>query len=288
MTRSMTAFARQESTASWGNLTLEIRSVNHRYLELFIRLPDELRVLEGRLREVIQKHLQRGKVDCQVRYQPAALGAQDVQINRELVMQLAKACEQIAAIFPEHQPVDPLEVLRWPDVLQAPQVAAEELHQSLLQLMDKALQEMVAMRQREGDKLKQLLVQRLELMSQVVTQVREAMPEIKQLQREKLLTRLQEIKAEVSPDRLEQELVFTAQKIDVDEELDRLTTHIAEVKHILQQSDAVGRRLDFLMQELNREANTLGSKSIDIRTSNAAMELKVLIEQMREQVQNIE
>lgn len=288
MTRSMTAFARTEIAESWGSLTLEIRSVNHRYLELFIRLPDELRVLEGRLREVIQKHVQRGKVDCQVRYQPAALGAQDVNINHELVAQLAKACEQITQIFPKHQLVNPLDVLRWPDVLQAPQVAADLLHQTLLELMDKALQEMVAMRKREGDKLKQLLLQRLELMGQVVTQVRAAMPEIKQLQREKLLSRLQEIKAEVSADRLEQELVFTAQKIDVDEELDRLVTHIAEAKHILQQTEAVGRRLDFLMQELNREANTLGSKSIDIRTSNAAMELKVLIEQMREQVQNIE
>jgi uncharacterized protein (TIGR00255 family) len=284
----MTAFARQEFAGSWGTLTLEIRSVNHRYLELFIRLPDELRVLEGRLREIVQKHLQRGKVDCQVRYQPAALGAQDVQINRELVQQLARACEQITIIFPKHQPVNPLDVLRWPDVLQAPQVAVDVLHQTLLQLMDKALHEMVAMRKREGDKLKHLLLQRLELMSQVVSQVRSAMPEIKQLQREKLLSRLQEIKTEVSPDRLEQELVFTAQKIDVDEELDRLITHIAEVKHILQQTEPVGRRLDFLMQELNREANTLGSKSIDIRTSNAAMELKVLIEQMREQVQNIE
>ena len=159
MTRSMTAFARAEIAESWGSLTLEIRSVNHRYLELFIRLPDELRVLEGRLREVMQKHLQRGKVDCQVRYQPAALGAQDVQINRELVAQLARACEQIATMFPAHQPVDPLEVLRWPDVLQAPQVAADVLHQTLLQLMDKALHEMVAMRKREGDKLKHLLLQ---------------------------------------------------------------------------------------------------------------------------------
>lgn len=288
MIRSMTAFARQEWTGPWGGLSLELRSVNHRYLELAFRLPDELRPQEGRLREQIQQQLQRGKVDCTVRYQPAAAGAQGLQINQALVRQLATVCDEVNGMFPEHRPVSALEILRWPEVLQAPQVDPEELQRTLLQLLDKALQELLAMRQREGDKLKQLILQRLDSMAQIVTQVRAALPEIRQLYREKLLARLQELKLDVNTDRFEQELALLAQKMDVDEELDRLVTHVGEVRHVFASKEPVGRRLDFLMQEFNREANTLGSKSVDIRTTNASVDLKVLIEQIREQVQNIE
>jgi uncharacterized protein (TIGR00255 family) len=288
MIRSMTAFARSESTNPWGTLTLELRSVNHRYLEMAFRLPDEFRLHEGRLRELIQQQLQRGKVDCTLRYQPAGVDAKGLQVNQVLVQELAKACEQIHAVFHEHRPVSAMEVLRWPEVLQALQVDPEVMQQTLLKLVSKALQEMLAMRQREGDKLKQLIGQRLEAMHAIVLQVRTVLPEIRQLYREKLLVRLQDLKIDFNTERFEQELVLLAQKMDVDEELDRLTTHVSEIRHVLQSKEPVGRRLDFLMQELNREANTLGSKSVDIRTTNASVDLKVLIEQMREQVQNIE
>jgi len=288
MIRSMTAFARSEATNPWGTLTLELRSVNHRYLEMAFRLPDEFRLHEGRLRELIQQQLQRGKVDCTLRYQPAGVDAKGLQVNQVLVQELAKACEQIHAVFHEHRPVSAMEVLRWPEVLQALQVDPEVMQQTLLKLVSKALQEMLAMRQREGDKLKQLIGQRLEAMHAIVLQVRTVLPEIRQLYREKLLVRLQDLKIDFNTERFEQELVLLAQKMDVDEELDRLTTHVSEIRHVLQSKEPVGRRLDFLMQELNREANTLGSKSVDIRTTNASVDLKVLIEQMREQVQNIE
>ena len=288
MIRSMTAFARSELTNPWGTLALELRSVNHRYLETSFRLPDEFRPHEGRLRELIQQLLQRGKVDCTVRYQPAGVDAKGLQVNQELVQELARACAQIHSVFKEHRAVSALEVLRWPEVLQATQVDPEVLQQTLMKLMNKALQDMLAMRQREGDKLKQLIMQRLESMHEIVTQVRAVLPEIRQLYREKLLTRLQDLKIDFNTERFEQELVLLAQKMDVDEELDRLTTHISEIRHVLQSKEPVGRRLDFLMQELNREANTLGSKSVDIRTTNASVDLKVLIEQMREQVQSIE
>ncbi len=288
MIRSMTAFARSESTNPWGTLTLELRSVNHRYLETSFRLPDELRPHEGRLRELIQQLLQRGKVDCTVRYQPAGVDAKGLQVNQQLVQELARACEQIHTVFKEHRAVSALEVLRWPEILQAPQVDPDELQQALMKLVNKALQEMLSMRQREGDKLKQLILTRLDAMHEIVTQVRAVLPEIRQLYREKLLARLQDLKIDFNTERFEQELVLLAQKMDVDEELDRLTTHISEIRHVLQSKEPVGRRLDFLMQELNREANTLGSKSVDIRTTNASVDLKVLIEQIREQVQNIE
>ena len=288
MIRSMTAFARQEKVEVWGSLALELRSVNHRYLELMMRLPDELRVHEGRLRELIQQQLQRGKVDCVVRYQPAAMGSNELQVNAELVKQLVHACNTVNEMFVEHRPVSPLEVLRWPDVLQAPHVDPDVLQHTLQQLLGQALKELLAMRQREGDKLSQIILQRLEAMQNIVTQVRDVLPEIRQLYREKLQMRLQEFKLDLNTERIEQELVLLAQKMDVDEELDRLKTHISEVRHVLSSKDPVGRRLDFLMQELNREANTLGSKSVDIRTTNASVDLKVLIEQVREQVQNIE
>lgn len=288
MIRSMTAFARQEIAEPWGVLTLELRSVNQRYLDVSFRLPEEIRVIETKLREGIQKALSRGKVDCTVRYQPQQAGAEDIQLDDKLIQQLANASAQVEKHFSEIRPVSALEVMRWPGVLQTPEVEAEVLHSAALKLLDGALQDLIKAREREGEKLKKILEQRCDGISEIVVVVGKLVPEIKANWRERLMTRLSEIKGELDDTRLEQELAFMAQKVDVDEEIDRLNTHIDEVKRVLQQSKPVGRRLDFLMQELNREANTLGSKSTDARTGTASVDLKVLIEQMREQVQNIE
>ncbi len=288
MIRSMTAFARQEIAEPWGVLTLELRSVNQRYLDVSFRLPEEIRVVETKLREGIQKALSRGKVDCTVRYQPQQAGAEDIQLDDKLIQQLANASVQVEKHFSEVRPVSALEVMRWPGVLQTPEVEAEVLHGAALKLLDDALKDLIKAREREGEKLKQILEQRCDGISEIVIEVGKLVPEIKANWRERLMTRLSEIKGELDDTRLEQELAFMAQKVDVDEEIDRLNTHIDEVKRVLQQSKPVGRRLDFLMQELNREANTLGSKSTDARTGTASVDLKVLIEQMREQVQNIE
>ena len=275
MIRSMTAFARQEVAESWGVLTLELRSVNQRYLDVSFRLPEEIRVIETKLREGIQKALSRGKVDCTVRYQPQQAGAGDIQLDNKLIQQLATASAQVEKHFSDTRPVSALEVMRWPGVLQTPEVDAEVLHSAALKLLQDALKELIKAREREGEKLKQILEQRCDGISEIVVEVGKLVPEIKANWRERLMTRLNEIKGELDDARLEQELAFMAQKVDVDEEIDRLNTHIEEVKRVLQQSKPVGRRLDFLMQELNREANTLGSKSTDARTGTASVDLKV-------------
>ena len=288
MIRSMTAFARQEISEPWGQLTLELRSVNHRYLDISLRLPEELRVLETRIREAIAQGLSRGKVDVNMRYQPEQQLSDEITLNGPLLEQLAAATHRVETYFTQTRPLSPLEVMRWPGVLQMPQVATDVLHNTAMQLVDVALQEMIRGREREGEKLKALLEQRCDGIDSIVSEVKTLVPEIKQSWREKLLAKLEEFKADIDEGRLEQELAFMAQKIDVDEEIDRLITHVNEVRRVLQHNKPVGRRLDFLMQELNREANTLGSKSSDARTGTASVDLKVLIEQMREQVQNIE
>ncbi len=288
MIRSMTAFARQERVAPWGTLTLELRSVNHRYLDVSLRLPEELRVLETRLRDGIQQGLNRGKVDCSIRFQPQQQTSDDISLDVDLMKKLAEACQQVTSCFDATRPVSPLEVIRWPGVMQTPEVDPDELHQACLGLLQDALKEMIRVREGEGEKLKAVIEQRCDGIEQIVKDVQILVPEIKQNWRDRLLSRLEEIKTELDESRLEQELAYMAQKIDVDEEIDRLITHINEVRRVLKQNKPVGRRLDFLMQELNREANTLGSKSTDARTGSASVDLKVMIEQMREQVQNIE
>ena len=288
MIRSMTAFARQECNDTWGSLTLELRSVNHRYLEISLRLPEELRVLEGKVRERLQQGLNRGKVDCQVRYQAPEHATGELQLDTILLEQLARASEQLKQYFPEQRPVSALEVMRWPGVLQMPEVDPELLHNKTLSLLGTALDELVRGREREGEKLAETIRQRCDGVLAIVAQMRELIPDIKQGWRDKLEARLAEFKGEMDNGRLEQEMAIMAQKIDVEEELDRLQTHVAEVQRVLRHDKPIGRRLDFLMQELNREANTLGSKSVDARTGTASVDLKVLIEQMREQVQNIE
>ncbi|WP_271272429.1 YicC/YloC family endoribonuclease [Aliamphritea hakodatensis] len=287
MTRSMTAFARQEVQHSWGSLTWEVRSVNHRYLEPHLRLPESLRDLEGPLREQLRKNLSRGKVECTLRFVPEAQ-SQTLTVNQDFAGELVAAAQQVASIIPNAQTLDPLEVLRWPGVLQDTKLDMDAVKKAGLELFSKALAELIDNRGREGAELANLIDQRLDAITDIVTDVRAKLPGILTKQRENLQARLDELQAELDPTRLEQEMVILAQKADVDEEMDRLNTHVQEVKRVLKQKGPIGRRLDFLMQELNREANTLSSKSIVSDTTQSAVELKVLIEQMREQIQNIE
>jgi len=284
----MTAFARCEAQASFGVLTWEIRSINHRYLEVGLRAPEELRGLEARVRDVVAKQLQRGKVDCTLRFQSHADIAPEVPVNEELAQRLIQACARIQALMPQAAPFSALDVLRWPGVLNVTQTDTQEIQERALSLLTETLAELVTTRAREGDKLRDFLAERCTAMRTIVTQVQTRLPEIAQRIREKLHKRLEELLAEVDQARLEQELAHLAQKMDVAEEIGRLLAHFSEIDHLLKQKDPVGRRLDFLMQELHREANTLGSKSADIDTTRASVDLKVNIEQMREQVQNIE
>ncbi len=288
MIRSMTSFARCEAQGEWGSMQLELRSVNHRYLELNLRLPEELRVLESKIRERVNQRLGRGKVDCNMRFQPPTEQSGELSINEELVKKLAHASREVDALLYNPSPVSSLEVMQWPGVLQTPGLDEGQLRSEALILLDCAIDEMEQDRGREGEKLKAIILKRCDAAEEVVSAVKARLPEVLKGVRNRLQERLEELKAELDEARLEQEMVIAAQKLDVDEEMDRLETHIAEVRNVLESVKPVGRRLDFLMQELNREANTLGSKSADSETTRASVELKVLIEQMREQVQNIE
>ncbi|MFC6670766.1 YicC/YloC family endoribonuclease [Marinobacterium aestuariivivens] len=287
MTRSMTAFTRQETQSDWGSLVWEIRSVNHRYLEPHLRLPESLRELEGALREQLRKSLSRGKVECTLRFVPETQ-QQTLSVDRDFAAQLIAAAQDLRTLMTDSQPLNPLEVLRWPGVMRESELDMEAVKKASLALFSQALKDLAEGRSREGAELAQLIEMRLDGIEQVVAQVRKRLPEILQAQRDNLRSRLAELQEELDENRLEQEIALLAQKADVDEELDRLGTHVQEVRRVLKQKDPIGRRLDFLMQELNREANTLSSKSIVADTTQCAVELKVLIEQMREQIQNIE
>ncbi|GGC11826.1 hypothetical protein GCM10011352_42830 [Marinobacterium zhoushanense] len=287
MTRSMTAFARQELHREWGTLTWEIRSVNHRYLEPHLRLPDSLRDLEGSLREKLRTSLSRGKVECTLRF-VAEAGAQTLNVDQARAQEVIAAATQVRALMPDSAPLDTFQVLGWPGVLAETELDMEMIKGEALKLFDGALTDLSAGREREGTELSQLIQQRLDSISEIVAEVRVLMPKILAAQRDAMRARIEEMKIDADPMRLEQELVLIAQRADVDEEMDRLDTHVQEVRRVLAQKGPVGRRLDFLMQELNREANTLSSKSIVASTTQRAVELKVLIEQMREQIQNIE
>jgi uncharacterized protein (TIGR00255 family) len=287
MIRSMTAFASAETETPWGALSFELRSVNHRYLEVSPRLPDELRALEPALRERVAAKLTRGKVDVNLRFRPAEAGATEIRLNDAMLDRL----ERVAAVLGERFPklaTDFTRVLEWPGVIVREELDQDGLRQATLDLLERGLDDMLATRQREGERLVVFLRERLDGLASIVAQVREWLPEIRAGLRAKLEGKLAEIKQAAEPGRLEQELVLQLSRIDVDEELDRLTAHIAEARRILGSPEPAGRRLDFLMQEFNREANTLASKSIDTRTTKAGVDLKVLIEQVREQVQNIE
>lgn len=288
MIQSMTAFARAQIQGNYGSILCECRSINHRYLELSLRLPDVFHELEGRMRERVRQHIQRGKVECLVRYQPANAADTDMTVNHDLLKKLLHTHESIAALLKNPAPINPTHLLQWPGVLQMPEADISSIQEQVLAVLETTLLDLVQARYREGKTLQQLLLQRLDAMVLELEKVRVRLPDILRGQRERLLTRFTEANVSCDSLRLEQELVLYAQKIDISEELDRIETHIAEVRRILAKGEAMGRRLDFLMQELNREANTLGSKSVDSETTKASVELKVLIEQMREQVQNIE
>lgn len=288
MTASMTAFSRQQSEQEWGSLTWEIRSVNHRYLETSVRLPEVFRGMENSVREAVRKNLSRGKVECQLRYQSNDSGSGEISINEALVEQLVGANRAIQKQLEADSTVSSMELLRWPGVIAEAQIDSSELESAALSLFRTALEDLVATRQREGTELEGFLQQRIQSIREIVADLRDKMPTILAAQRQSLLDKLAELKAELEPTRLEQEVALLAQKADVDEELDRLNAHLDEVARVLSTKGQKGRRLDFLMQELNREANTLSSKSIVVETTRGAVELKVLIEQMREQIQNIE
>ena len=287
MPSSMTAFARQTIECDWGTAAWEIRSVNHRYLETNFRMPETVRDIEMGLRELARKHLQRGKVDCSLQLNIATkTGAVDV--NQALTDQYISVCEQLANQMENPAPVSPVDILKWPGALKEPEVDKDALKQALTTLFEDTLIQLEEGRGREGEKLKALIAQRLDAITSEVDTVRTKLPQLLAAQKQKIIDRLHEVSADLNSDRLEQELVFLAQKADVDEELDRLDTHLSEIRQVLNRREPIGRRLDFLMQELNREANTLASKSIASDTTQSSVELKVLIEQMREQIQNIE
>jgi uncharacterized protein (TIGR00255 family) len=287
MIHSMTAFARAEQASANGTLSWELRSVNHRYLEPHLRLPESFRDLEGAVREALRNGLSRGKVECTLRFSDDNAG-KALQVDLERAAQLVAAAESVAGLIKQPAALNPLEVLGWPGVLVADAADPQALNQSALSLFTEALNELKNGREREGSELAKLLNERLDSILEQVVALRELVPQMLAGQRQKILDRCAEMQAELEPQRLEQELVLLAQKSDVAEELDRLSTHVNEVRRVLKTGGQAGRRLDFLMQELNREANTLGSKAFDTRSTNAAVNLKVLIEQMREQVQNIE
>lgn len=286
MIHSMTGYARKEFKGDWGTAVWEIRSVNQRYLETYLRLPEQLRGLEPILRERFRKQLERGKVECNLRFE-SQTNAGQLQINEALAEQLIDSALWVIDRAGQGQ-LNPLDVLRWPGVMAAPEQDMDELNTRLLAGFDEVLGLFIESRQSEGDKLKEVIEQRLDGIEGEVTKVRAFMPQILDWQRQKLIDRLAEAKLELDPTRVEQEIILLAQRIDVAEELDRLGMHIAETRKILKKGGACGRRLDFMMQEFNRESNTLGSKSINAETTQSAVELKVLIEQMREQIQNIE
>ncbi len=287
MIRSMTAYASAERAAPFGTLACELRTVNHRYLEISPRLPDELRSFESALRERIATRLSRGKVDITVRLRAEAGSGEGLRVNGAVLSRLSELALDMEQRFPRMS-IQFTELLRFPGVLQQAETDADAMQAALLDVLDQALTALGDTRAREGAKLGEMLSERLDGIERIVADVRSWMPEIRTALRARLETRLADIRQPADPGRLEQELVLQITRMDVDEELDRLSTHITEARRVLALKEPIGRRLDFLMQEFNREANTLGSKSVDSRSTNAAVELKVLIEQMREQVQNIE
>ncbi len=288
MIHSMTAFARESGTTERGVLTVELRSVNHRYLDCSFKLPDFLRPLEPLLREAAGKVLARGKLDCLIRLQAHAAAEGELRVNEAQLDALLDAAQLVAEKLPDIRPPTALEVLQFPGICHADESSDEAVQKSAAELFRRAVEALVENRRREGEKLAAMILDRLSQVEQEVQATRELLPGLKQQQRERILARIGELGVDIERDRLEQELVYLAQKADVDEELDRLEAHIGEVRRTLEKGGPCGRRLDFLMQEFNREANTLSSKSNAGSTTRNAVELKVLIEQMREQIQNIE
>lgn len=289
MINSMTGYARQQHLITDKlQVTIEIRSVNHRYLELSLRLPDALGPIEQRLRNLIKARMQRGKVDCSIKLNENEDQQAGLSLNQPLITSLLTQCATLQQQISHPSPFSALDLLRWPGVITRTEALNESVHESLVRAFEITLDDFCASRQREGAQLKGLIQERLASMRHHIRQVQRRLPEITQLYRQKLLQRLAELKLDLQQERIEQEVLLLAQKIDISEEVDRISAHCNEIEHILDTGSAIGRRLDFLMQELNRESNTLASKSNHIDNTRAAIELKVLIEQMREQIQNIE
>ncbi len=285
---SMTGFARREVSGPWGTLVCELRSVNHRFLEVGFRLPDELRQAESELRQQLAKEVKRGKVDCSMSYRRAQGGDAALEVDEGALERLTSRVRDVARLLPDGHMVNVLDVLRWPGVLRDQTEAGEELLLGARRLFGETVADLVASRAREGVRLRELLEQRCDALDALVAQVRARLPNVHARVRTRLNDRIAELQASIDQERLEQELALLLQRLDVDEELDRLTGHITEIRRVIRGNDAAGRRLDFLMQELNREANTLSSKSQDLETTRSAVDMKVVIEQMREQVQNVE
>ena len=288
MLRSMTAFARTELQHDQAGVQWEIRSVNHRYLDVGVRLPEDLRRLEPKVRERIGTRLRRGKVDCTLRVLPAPAEAGGLSVDRDLAARVANGAREVAGLLPDPAPVSPVDILRWPGVVRAQTPDPELIERIVLDELDRALSDLVAMREREGARIDTMIRERLGDLEVETGRVREILPAIVQAYGERMRARIEELDAAVDEGRVEQELALLAQRMDVAEELDRLEAHADEIRTTIARPDPAGRRLDFLMQELNREANTLGSKSAAVATSRVSIDLKVLIEQMREQIQNVE
>jgi len=284
----MTGFARHETTGSWGTLVCELRSVNHRFLETGFRLPDELRSAEGELRARLARQLRRGKVDCSLQFRRQHGVGGPLEVDVIALERLLAAVTVVTRVLRQPSSVSALDVLRWPGILREDSASSEELLTAAYAVFTATLEELVAARAREGARLRELLDQRCTALEALVADVHARLPEVHAHVRARLESRLAELTTSVDVGRLEQELALLLQRLDVDEELDRLRGHIEEVRRVIGGSEPAGRRLDFLMQELNREANTLSSKSQDLETTRAAVDMKVLIEQMREQVQNAE
>ncbi len=288
MLKSMTAYARQQQQSTWGSLTWELRSVNHRYLEISARLPEELRELEPQLRELVGSRLKRGKVECNLRFKASENISDTLEINEETAKALLKACHQLEGHMMNAARLNPLEILQWPGILKPLETNFKEVKSAALDLLSVSLDDLIATREREGERIHEMIQSRSDKIAKLSQSLAKQRGTVQEKMRAKLQIRLNEIAIETDHGRLEQELVYLAQKQDIDEELDRLDAHLKEVNGVLQRDEPIGRRLDFLMQELNREANTLGAKTSDVESSGASVELKVLIEQMREQIQNIE
>ena len=292
MFNSMTGFARAEFASEYGNLSWEVRSVNHRYLEINFRLPEEVRRLEPELRKHLQNTFTRGKIDCSLRYQLSDTQSAALEVNEPLLESLLDQIKQVNHKITSHNyepaAASAVDVLAWPGVVRTAETDMQTFNEHCVQLFKEATQQLFEMRTTEGQRLQEGLQQRCKEIGVIVKKVHARLPEVLTSIREKLQQRIQELSTEVDQNRFEQELVYLTQKLDIAEELDRMESHLKEMNNIFKRKDAVGRRLDFLMQEFHREANTLGSKSADIETTQASVDLKVLIEQMREQVQNIE
>ena len=288
MIASMTGFARHERAGPFGTLVCEIRSVNHRYLDATLRLPDSCRALETELRQALARDLKRGKVDCTLQQRGPQADAVALDIDQAALDRLLARIHQLNRAIGQTAPVDPIELLRWPGVLREAENNTEQLQEAVRELFARTLADLAGARAREGARLAALIETRCASLAEMVTGLRTRLPEAQARIGQRFTERVQELKAQVDPDRIEQEIALLLQRFDVAEELDRLTGHIEETRRTLAGTEPAGRRLDFLMQEFNREANTLSSKSQDLETTRTAVEMKVLIEQMREQVQNIE